>query len=478
MSITPIGILYIIILLFLLLCKNNFEKIFLFCLTTNLFIEAGYAIKIGTEKYYFFFTITDYFLAGYCLCMILRKHINISKKWLCLALSYIIPVIMLIVFPSNALITPYGVYLDEVLYGSEELVHPSFGIQTVKTSFIFLLYLTIPIYLYSQYGLNDYKKLLRKLSGIIKIFLALGLLEYFIKNVLDLNDMWGNMITFLFGTFDVSFTEGRLRGDSYELILFTRESSHYAYTIFLSSIVLFANNLINKRKNGFSFSLLICFLLLILSTSFSSLLFFIGFISLFLVYRWFIERPTSYRKEIFSTAILIMLLFITLPVILSNMGDGFIGDRLSNLVINWRDFMAFDLTRVVTLGDNSSQARIFSVMHALEAFSSRPLFGLTLGMVTCHGATASFLASVGIIGLYFWIKAYFYSCPLKQLLCPKPNLYLLSIMIYLLVNMLNSLGIRPFYNTTLLLVVFCFCFIFSTNDINCRSINAKDDNIR
>ena len=445
-------------LLIALFIGRKLKSLIVVAFIVDLFFEMGYATALGSQNLNYKQVSLDFVLV-YCLLHLKDVSSNLVRPFVFLSLSYVASIIILYFYPSDAWIATTEVSWDDILFDGRMPVHPSFSMEGVKMTVRMISYLLIIVYVYSTFAVDDYKWIIKKSANVIKIFLILGIIEFFVKNVLFMGETWGSVLEVIFGYSEDTVYEGRLRGNSYELNLFTREASHYAYILFVCTIVLFTNNVIEKKRK-ISLSLLSCIFLIVFSTSFSSLLFLSGFLLFYLSYRWYILNPQSRKKEIYTFVFLVSIVAPIFTLFLGSNNDNFVGERLVNMLGNFGDFFSNDWNYGSSLGDGSSQVRIVSVIQTLIAFTSRPFFGLSWGTAYCHGATAQFLASVGIVGAWLWIKFYFYNCSLIGYMHIIRTPFLFAILLYLFVNLFNSLGYRPFYGLCPMFFCISCCYVF------------------
>ena len=475
MEITPIGFLFLIIIVSILYNRKKlFENLFLLCLVTQLFVDIGFVAKIG-ETYIKYTGLIEFVLIIYCVLKIKKIDKRNNRKWRFLIFSYFVSILLLIVYPSSVFVTPPGTHWDYFYSGEIGLVHPRFNMGVVTMTIKFVLYSMIVLYAYSVCALKDYVRILSKMSKIINVFIILGIVEFFFKNFGGGNELWGNMLKIMFGIRDESMVAyyGRMRGGLYELNLFTTEASHYAYILFLVILLKFANNISINKKKKLDFPIIVSVVIALLSTSFSALLFLAGFAALYLVYRWGIIKPKSRKIEqiVFIGLIIVFSSSALISITKQAETEGAILFRLTNLFNNWDDYMAIDQQIDFHGEDPSSQVRLFSVLQSLNAFASRPLFGHSLSIISCHGAATMFLADVGIVGLILWIRFYFYGCPLVYDLLINKRAYIMGILIYILLNLTNSINLRPFYELTSIAYVICCCFIFSMDKLDKKKLS-------
>lgn len=477
MEITPIGFFFLIIIVCVLRNKKNlFENLFILCLMTQLFVDIGFVAKIG-ETYIKYTGFVESILIIYCVCNAKKIDKRNNRKWQLLILSYVLSILLLITFPSNVLVTPPGTHWDYFYSGEISLVHPRFNFGVVTMTIKFLLYSLIVLYTYSVWTSEDYVRMLRKLSKIINIFIILGIFEFIFKNFFDGNALWGDMLKIMFGVRDESMVAyyGRVRGGLYELNLFTTEASHYAYILFLVILIKFAYNIAINKKVKLDVPIYVSMALALLSTSFSALLFLAGFVAICLIYRWEVFKPKSRKKEqwAFIGVVAVCVPWALVSITKQVETEGAVLFRLTNLLNNFNDYMALDQQIDFKGDDPSSQVRLFSVLQSLNAFVSRPLFGHSLSIISCHGAATMFIADVGIIGLILWIRFYFYACPLVRNLWINQRAYIVGIIIYIVLNLTNSINLRPFYELTSIAYVLCCCFIFSMRKIDKKRLSVS-----
>lgn len=467
------GIVYVFFVVLLLLRqKNAFENLVLLCVVTETFVELGIVVKVGTTEMSPA-KFVGHVLSFYCLFNYKTLPPRLLRIWLALLLCYLIPVLLLAIFPSNMYVASGDITWDAILIHGERPVYPTVSGEVIKMTLRLIVYSFTVVYILNTYTQQMYRRLLINVAKCCVFFLIIGCVEFLCKNLLGLNDMWEFGKTLLFGDTKYTF-HGRLRGSLYELELFTKETSHFAYTMFLSAIIIMTNNILKYGKLT-SRSFFLCLFLIIVSTSFSGLMFILALLCIMLVYRWSVEKPRTTKMEIVSLIALTIVSVSSLAVILSYTSNGFVGGRLFFLYDNFEAFVTTDWSYNNSLAytDGSTMIRLVSVIQTLMAFSTRPIFGFSIHSIVCHGSTAMFLANVGVVGMYFWIKFYFYSYPKKVFQPPIPKPYLISIIIYLFVNLLNSYLLLPFHGLTPLLISVCFCYMFNKSNVKMISLHEK-----
>lgn len=458
------GILYALIVGYIVCQKKNvFANLFILCVLSEFVFRRAYLLSIG-ESYLTLELCSQYLLIVFCIFNLHSINKKLLRSWFLLTFSYTIPILLLIVFPSSVLVASPAVTWDMVLEEGASLVHPQVTTHVITMTTKFVLFSLVFIYIYKNWHLKDYKWSITRFSKWCNFFICFGCIEFLLKNVFGLNETWGNVITFFFGERSSTIAEGRLRGDLYELTLFTQEASHYAYVLLFIAIIKLTDNIINNRRHKIDLYLFLTLLLMALSTSFSVIYMIASFFFIYLLYRWYIERPKymRYEKIAFITAFLAVLSYLS--VFLAMNVDSFVYSRLINLYENFDELLTIDYSFGSTMGDFSTQIRLVSMIQAVRAFLWRPIFGFSIGTIDAHSGTAMFLSAVGIFGLFCWIKFYFRVNPLFQILGPKRSLYYLAIVLFLFINLLSG-SFRAFFSLTLFYFVVSCCFVFSEKGV-------------
>lgn len=467
----PAGILCIIICMWIVFKKKElFFNIVLFSAVLEIFIGKGFLFQIGGNQIpmlYLPFSIAVLF----SLLKLRKIPLFILKSWLYMIGCFCMSIILLLIFPSNAMIAaPPDIRWDDIVFGTATPVHPMVTSSVVSMTIKFILFSFVYLYIYKKWSFNDYKKFLFKLSNISNVFLGLTIIEFLAKNVFGLNSTWGEYDFLFFGETPSTVYEGRLRGLFYESVLFNTESSIHAYSLFIVSLIKFANNAANDKKYKIDKSIILCYVMMYLSTSFSSALMTITFLSIYMVYRWGILRPDSMKIEMMVTVVIVLLSLsiFSITTILGTSKDDIIASRLLNMFDNIGDYFTFDANygQYSTFEDGSAYIRTLSIMQTLKAFLERPVFGYAIYALWCHGQTASFLASIGIVGIICWIRFYFLRIPLKNIVRPILLPYWFGVGIYMMCLFFSSGNgaLRPYSYFMPLVFINCNCFIFSKND--------------
>lgn len=457
MNFCPAGILCIAISLWIVVRKKDcFFYLVLFVTILQIFIGKGFLLQIGGTNIPLI-TLPWFMIVAYCLLNVRSISNKFKVQYLVFACCLCIPIVSLFMFPSKVWVaqSPFVTW-DEILFEGAAPVHPMVTREVFVTTIKFVTYPLVLYYIYTRWQCKDYVRLLGKLSYVSNVFLAMGVIEFVVKNIFRMNTQWGDFDLFFWGDVESTVHAGRLRGIFYESCLFTREASHYAFTLFMVALIKFANNVCRNNDRKIDKSMISCFVLMFLSTAFSAVLMFSTFMAIYFVYKYGFERSSL------LVYILIILFIIIIAVPFITAADISIVNRINDLFDSFADYMSFDLNKSYQYSsDGSTQIRLISAFQTFRAFCERPLFGYSLGTLTSHSPTATFLGNVGIVGLILWMRLYFLNNPLKKMVNTLPGLYAIGIGIYLFFNfwgggiMLSAFGIF-----TPMIYAICLCLIF------------------
>lgn len=458
------GLIYILVIAYFIIKGTNcFFNILLLSAVADLFFDMGFVFSIS-GKALDYCELPRHVMFLYCILQLFKGNMVISKVWVALVICCVLPIALLYFFPSDVSVANYLVSWDEILMDGETPIHPVVDGYVLSQTRVFITSSMILLYAYQSFTIDDYMKFILKLRHFVDIFLVLGFIEFIAKNILGLNSAWGNLMKFLWGENDALYESEMNRGSFYDLNLFTREPSHWAYSLFVCAVIIFATDIIVGRRSGYSKSMLLCMVLMALSLSFSSVLFLASFILLWIIYRWYLLKPKTVSLEKKLVMMFLGVVFMLGASFLLLFPDNLFASRLLFIFDNFGLLFSADDNLLFLGADNGSNfsvvIRLFSIVKTLLVSFYRPLCGFSLGAMTCHGSTILLLSGIGVMGLYVWTYFVFYTIPLKMYARPVSRLFACSIIIYLGVNIFNSLALRPFYDLTLFIIVVSFLFIF------------------
>ncbi len=477
MSINIFSIVIFIIILFIII-KNKELKMILFNMTIltasiELYLELGYFLKIN-DILIGYRTIVEIFLYIISIICLIKYHkTKINKNAFFLFTIVIIGIINLVLIPVNIRTANGNVSWDDFILG-ETFEYVNFNFFVIQEAVQMIIFIINVLAIYNSFQKEDYKKIIVKFSKITKIILIIGLIELIIKYIFHLN-VYNEFCNIIFGQAYATVLTIAGRGSGYILQGLTTEASHYSYVLMISIIILFAvNTITNKEKKW----IILAILLMCASMSFSSVLFISGLILIYILY-WLYNSKIPKMKLIKIFLLFIIVLFTIILLIynfnniFNNLSESnFLERRIKSLIQEIQLIINGQWRYSKQSLEWSNRVRLVSSYETLKLIKYRPLFGLGIASVASHGSTTMLLAGIGLVGTYFWIKYVFYSLK-ANLSNVNRKYYKLAIAIWLLINMLNSMGLRVFYELSSIILMEAFTIIFS-NSIKNMKIGRKE----
>lgn len=447
MTIYPFGYILIIWIMYSVYKGKTVQGIFYRLFVTELFfalsrMNYGYFMKIaGSELDYndvllgilFFFSI-----------IMIIKNPNLPRKTgrfsILLLLSILIGIGFCIIWPADVEVIDYNHSWDLYMHGAASEMQPvKYSIQSIMMFFRVIIFVTILNVASKYYKMENWISISEYLIVPMRILIIYGIVELILKFGFNINVNAG--LNWFFGL-GVSTGGGlaRLQGIS-------REPSYYALALFnflILSLVRFNIESNKKAKMVNTSWMVVAVILGFLSSSFSFVICFFGFLLVWMYLRNF------NRSSFLRIVLTISFVFIIVTILLFS--DGFInaasGSNITilNRVAESINVMKKAFTSTLVLGRDASSeaARLGGGILSLKAGLARPLFGLGIGTTYCVTGLICIFANIGIVGLFLWIKLLFGAYG-KNL----PNL--LSIFILVPVFFCNDL--YTLYDTSYLMII-------------------------
>ena len=477
--------LLIIILIWRLRITKNFKDVFIEIFTVTAFveltIERGYFIQIGTHQIAYR-TICETLLFLISIAMITSGQIkvkkNLAKIFLYVLLSISIGILLLIAFPSKATGGTMNVSWDMILVAGYErqpiVFNSGMSLELIQLS----MYLVISLCAYSLLNVSDWNVILRNVVHASRIIVYIGILE-FLLNLINGSSLFYNTVDSILGTSMATMTSITYRGSRFSLCGLTKEASHY---VFILSIIFILNlsyhkfiESIGKKDKKYFFIQTTIIMLLILAMSFSAY-YFIAWLFLLLAAVRIEKRGQSSIKFIiisFATLLGIVIIINMLPSIANILGiNSFLGRRIYSAIEEITHISNGTWLSASTALEWSNRVRIGSTYETFKLLLYRPIFGLGFASTSAHSAFAMLVSGLGIVGTWFYLRFMMFGKQIK--LCNYNNTVFNScVIVYLIMNIFNSLGLRPFYEiwTILLFMSFQYVSQIDTN-ITKKTINA------
>ncbi len=471
----PFSIVLIILIIFCIVFTRSIKQILfnIIILTSviELFIEVGYFVRIGNAdiNYRTFCEILLLFISSFVVFRSGRIKLTIFYKYgIWFFIASILGLSFLVLIPSGVQVGTIDASWEDILVNGVQLTTPRLSGFVIQQTFQFLILIITLWAVYLSFKKEDMLRILKWFSSIIKVFLIIGIIEFIIKYIFKFS-FYGEIVKLFYGISESSIEEARIRGYGIELVGFTKEASHYAYVLFTSLIILLGQKNIVQSKvmNKWIY---ICLFLMFFCMSFSVVLFGSGVVFIYTLFYW---NNITRSKRIRSQAIIGILIAIIIIIFITKLSSlstsGFFSRRILSLVEEFNVITSNSWQNQSTALEWSNRVRLLSVYVSFKAFLTRPLFGFGFGAITCHGSTIMMLCGVGVIGLFFWTK-FFFSFLVSQF--ERINLKYLKwvILIFLLVNSLNSLALRPYYELHTYILAIALVTLFIKKNVD-ESIN-------
>lgn len=448
--------------------KDRFIKILILNIVLATHFESGYFFSAGGFELGYD-QVTSVFTAFFGLLAIKGKfRKGIVRAGAFFYGSILVGVICLVLFPyGERIVTGSANNYDEVIEGLTELQYASFDSGTLSGLLFFGIFVLMLICAYQCLEYIDIEKIVIKVSGYFKWILIYGVVEAIFVYILRTN-AHRVFINLVMGRGRSTFSDLIIRDNGFMLQGLTREASHYMFALFISMVVIMAAYYIQRKKA--TPWIIIFTVISLLSFSLSSVIYLLGVVlfNFLIIVR---NDPDNARSITVKLGISIgvgLLFLIIVSIVIWNIRSSTDNYLLKRLGEAEEAFLFLISSDSISIFNNyylreSSAIRLYSVIETFKLFLHRPLFGLGMGVVTCHGSTMMFLGDVGIIGLYSWYK--FVNAFKKKVFLDAIGVKLckLSMLLYLFINLLSSTYLVPFQSPVVLAYVLSTILAFNRN---------------
>ena len=268
---------------------------------------------------------------------------------------------------------------------SYELKTPANLINLIIAAVRYPIILSI---VYKNTTRNDWYKFCKKLSKFSFVIITYGILEYILKRFLGFNVTDKILLPIFGNTSAIANGVDRLQG-------FCKESSQYAFVLFLYSIIMIIVIKMEKSRNVISkIKLAFVYLLMLLSTSFSAVILLI--LSLIV---WCIYLLESKKTKILIVSI---SLFIALIIVITD--SGLISSfsvrmnrviNVINVILSGKEYHSYT---------TSEGARVSSIFYMIKILRFKPIFGVGIGITDAHSTFFAILGNFGVLGTLLLLK--------------------------------------------------------------------------
>jgi len=462
------GSIILIVILLAIFHKKRLHDIYssLFILTIliEINIERGFFVNIGSQSIGYR-TICEALMGVLGIYILVRRK-KILKKFLKIffvsLLCCILGWIILLIYPSGAYGATMAVSWDLILtspIGRQPIVFiPEMIIEVIQI----VLYHISALAIISLFSRNDWKRILYMFVKYSKWFVICNCSEFVTKDIFNSN-IYNELSMFILGTSIDTYYRLSYRGSIPLLCGLTKEPQHYAFSLAVTIILMLVYRVAYKERmtkreirfNTLMVSLEVLFLLLCMS--FSSVYYFLCLIMIYVFY-----NAESKGNSSLKIITLIVVLMIGLYGILSNLSSlaefvgisSFYGRRLNSVLEELQLLRNGGWLTASTALDWSNRVRLGSIFETIKLIKYRPILGLGLASVTAHSSLVMLMSGAGIIGtlvytyyIFGWVKLY------NSI---NNRLYMTLIVMFLIINLFNSLGLRPFYEFWNLLIAYSF----------------------
>lgn len=436
----------------------------------ELLVERGYFIQIGQQQIaYRTICETVTFLLSLCL---LRRCGRINRKLfntfgVCF-ITLFAGWLLLIIFPTNATGGTLEISWDNILMNQLSRPLIRFNGQMIIEIIQIIMFLVILITSVTNLSKEDFKTLLNKICKYSFAIICIGLIEVVTVYVLN-SGIFYTIVDAVLGKSIATVLDIRARAGGYAMCGLTKESSHYVFSLGILLIMFFSCNNLNAenthvRKRNMMAIVIIAFISAV-SFSFSAVYIYACLFLLFLAINYEKKGHSSIRLLIIiAVAVLILCLILNnLTSIANILGlNSFLGRRFASVVEELDLIFNSSWLYANTALEWSNRVRLGSTYETLKLILYRPILGLGLSACAAHSSLAMLISGSGILGSFMYLKNMFgwVADKIKY----NKNLFLTCIIIYLSLNLFNSLGLRPFYETWTIVIGYCYGVLSCTKE--------------
>ncbi len=382
MSITPAGILAILISFYIIITKKRIDKIVMALFTFNLlyegFVNVGYFAALSGQ----IFKVPDYLqivTAVFAAVIFLRRP---SAKWTVFALTIITSVVLLIFLPFDELVRTFnGV---DFINNEKYMHYPSFDLQCVKTSLRLLCFTWNFSAVMRIMTKEDWERIREKYFKLGRFVICFAWFEFVFKNLFGGANLMISVFTAFFGADNAVVVN--LSRNGFKVIMgFNNEPSQFAMMLFSYLIIYIIGKEWENQTRRQIWITLSAFGVMILCGSFRP----VGMIPiLILIYMVVSKKSTNSILAVFGLSIGLILLdtFGMVEYYASRLGRAF------------QFLVSLDPTGI----GGGEAGRLYTIVEAFGVFIKRPLFGIGPGQTFAYGFVPSMLAMTGIFGLMAW----------------------------------------------------------------------------
>lgn len=414
----PFSIILICIVGYILYVSKDTKKSYINFMILTIVINAlymqGYFLYLGgNERTYDFFINALFTLVS---LVYLKKYTpKVSSKtlfWSSLFfLSIFIGLVYFMVDPFQGYVvdSTVGYSWDDYAAGANVEGLPILHYGTIFSAIMYFLEgLLSVVIIRNGLTMEDYRYITNRVIRYLYVLFFYGIFEFFVKNFIN-NQVLFFLLGNILGVGGSTYTSSMERGSFEALQGFSREPSHYVFSLFLFLVFIFVKEKCLLKK-PFSKKEIITisttFFIMIVSGSFAALIYIFSFLCILAVYKinFF---PKHKRVLLYVCLFAVILGGVTYMATVGLDDDSYLGSRIN------ASFLVLSLLSAEGLrgigGLSSALPRFMSIYETGLDFLDRPLFGVGLSVEACHSGWMTFLSYTGLIGVYLWFKMLFAS---------------------------------------------------------------------
>lgn len=422
MDIPIFSFLHIGVICAIVLYSPNFKKFYLYNVTLLFFLEIinsqGYFIHLGDTEYGFH--IVQLYIVFALSLVFLASNLRGKKKLVYSVFIFLFATLFSILnqglFPYDGYILPIELFgidcsWDTYVAGKSILYKYDFDVIQNITSYrrICMYALVMYIMKVNIKFIDVYNILEKLLFGSFFIVLH-GYFEMLLKNILNMPMEAYKFNEVLLGVSHSTYTwesASILADGSYRLQGFTREPSHYVFSLLIFAILILITIRYHKLMNiitprWYYIELAMILILMPMTGGMSSIW---CIFSLVISYIFMDVKCNFNFKKILKWGVGVLavmgIFFILLEFLLEN-GDSLLMERFS-LALDTVSFLISAPNILLSAGmDGSTLARFTSIIVCFGNWLDNPLLGLGFGITKAHDFTMTMLVSNGVIGCGAW----------------------------------------------------------------------------
>lgn len=422
MSLPIFSFVYIGILIIIFFYSSNLKKFYINNVTLLFFLEIiacqGYFIQFGSQEY----TVDGIQLyLVFLLSLILLAHNLKGRRHLIYAVFIFLGIALSgilyqAIFPYDGYILPVELKgldcsWDTYVAGKSVLYKYNFDLFQNVSIYRRLCMYTVVIYAMkvNVNSINIYTILTKLIKGSCFIVIY-GYLEMLLKNLLNMSREAYKLSEFLFGASHSTYTwesATTMLDGSYRLQGFTREPSHYVFSLLIFSLFILITMKYHKVENivtprWYYIELILIFILMPMTGGMSSIWCIFSLILSYTIIN--LNKNFNYYKILkwgVSSSISAVIFFLLFEFFIDN-SDSLLIERFSRS-IETISFLVSKPNILLLAGmDASTLARFTSIIVCAGNWLDNLFLGLGHGITTAHDFTITMLVGNGLLGCGAW----------------------------------------------------------------------------